>query len=131
MNKEQALQLLLKLLSPFQDTIWVHESVIKELMSILRNSGAEKRVFDLLVARLKSLQDYWNHACDQREFELLGGGIYSMHIAAAGMNIRILYAFADSKAYLLHAFYEREGKNHTDYTGKVKLAQERLDELKD
>lgn len=131
MNKEQAMRLLLELLSPFGDTIWVHDLVVKELMSILRNSGSERKVFNLLAARLNLLQYFWERACELREFEPLGGGIYSMHIDTANMNLRILYAFCDSKVYLLHAFFEREGKKRTDYTGKIELAQKRLNEMKE
>lgn len=65
-------------------------------------------------------------------FELLGSGIYSMRFEGRDYNIRILYAFMpDRVPVLLHAFYEREGKKATDYTGRISLALDRFSKMKE
>ncbi|MCD8341220.1 MAG: type II toxin-antitoxin system RelE/ParE family toxin [Clostridiales bacterium] len=132
MNRKKALLLLFQIFNGLLDERFsIHELIQDELLDILKNSGAEQKVFNLLVARLNLLQFYWERACELREFEPLRNGIYSMHIDTANMNVRILYAFNGSKVYLLHAFFERGGKKHTDYTGRIELAQKRLNEMKE
>ena len=129
MNKQQALLMLTKLFSLYDGTLQIHESIIVEVMAILKNSGVERKVFDLLATRLITLLKLREKACDAKEFEILGNGIYSMHIDSGNKNIRILYSFHGSDIYLLHAFFERGGKKNTDYTGRIELAKRRLIEM--
>ena len=129
MNKQEALRRLAELLGSF--SISLHPAVLDEIMSIITNSGCESRVFATLSKRLFFLSEYGNQAqFYHEEFEHLGRGIYSMHVAVASLNIRVLYAFRDPDTILLLAFYERGGKKKTDYTSKIKEAEKRLDELK-
>jgi phage-related protein len=121
--------MLLSVLELYQDLIYIHESVIGEVMAMVKNSGSEKQVFELLATRLAVLAELRERACDQREFEPLGSGIYSMHTSTGNKNLRFLYLFYHSKIYILHAFFERAGKKKTDYTGKIELAKHRLEEM--
>lgn len=75
--------------------------------------------------------DHGTDAVKHKEFELLArtDGIYSMHIATTGINLRILYVFRTPDTILLLAFFERQGKRHTDYTDKIREAKQRLTEL--
>ena len=67
-----------------------------------------------------------------KEFENIGGGLYSMHLAGKGFNLRILYAFlANQSPVLLLAFHERAGKRKTDYSGYIPQAAERLRQKKE
>ena len=107
MNRDDILQFLSALLSGF----WVHKSLIDDLLPILSNSGSETKFFNLLLARLKWLLERGVQATTHKEFEPISNGIYSMHMAGNGFNIRILYAFApDQSPVLLTAFFERGGK---------------------
>ena len=66
-----------------------------------------------------------------REFEPLGGGLYSMHLSGQGYNIRILYGFMpNGQPVLLLAFHERAGKAKTDYSSHIPEAQKRFAEYK-
>jgi len=65
------------------------------------------------------------------EFEHLGGGIYSFHIAIKNKNIRILYTLLGNNIILLLAFFERAGKSATDYTRKIEEANYRISELEE
>lgn len=130
MNKKKALSQLILMLS--RSGFIIYQKMIDELMSIVGNSGVEDKVFSIFSARLEFLTNHGNHAqiC-HKEFEHIGEGIYSMHIAVDPLNIRILYAFRDPNTILLLAFYERGGKKHTDYTYKISEARKRLEELLD
>lgn len=125
MNKEEALNQLAELLSGFT----IHHKACAEILSYIQGSGAETSVFSVLAQRLTFLKDQKHQATKHKEFELLKGGIYSMHIATSSINLRILYAFRNSDIVLLCAFFEREGKKRTDYTSRIPEAQARLAEL--
>ena len=125
MNRDDILQFLSALLSGF----WVHKSLIDDLLPILSNSGSETKFFNLLLARLKWLLERGVQATTHKEFEPISNGIYSMHMAGNGFNIRILYAFApDQSPVILTAFFERGGKRKTSYEPYIPVAQRRMKE---
>ncbi len=127
MNKDE----FIKLLAESFGNILIHPALCPELLKLLKQSGQEKQFLSILAKRLKFLQSEGIQATQHEEFERLEDNIYSMHIASKQLNIRILYSFLNDGSVLLHAFYERAGKRHTDYTGTIALARARLNELED
>ena len=129
MNQKEALLRLLEILET--SSFVVHPELMNEIMHLIKQSGKENAFFTLLVTRLKMLNEHRTdaHMLPNRNFEHLDQGIYSMHLQNSQFNIRILYALKQDQTVLLHAFYERLGKNKTDYTGKIELALSRLNEL--
>ena len=128
MNKEDALRQLLNYLA----MIDTHDDFTPELLALIAGSGTEADVFRLLVMRLTMLKALGIHAVMHKEFENIGGGLYSMHLAGKGFNLRILYAFlAKQSPVLMLAFHERAGKRKTDYSGYIPQAAERLRQKKE
>ncbi|RKJ39526.1 hypothetical protein D7X94_11825 [Acutalibacter sp. 1XD8-33] len=128
MNKEKFIALLVAALHG----ISVHQDLILELLGILKSSGSEQAFLDILIARLKFLDERGIHAVRHQEFELLDQGIYSMHLARKEFNIRILYCFlSDGRPALLCAFFERAGHKDTDYTHEIPKAVQRRKELEE
>lgn len=127
MNKETALQKIQEILGSGRFVI--HPDLIKDIMKTIKNSGKESRVFTTLIARLEFLAEHKQEASIHKEFEPIGDGFYSMHIAVSDTNLRIIYAFQDPETVLLLAFFERAGKRKTDYTGKKQIAQQRMKQL--
>lgn len=128
MNKDNFLALLRTYLANMR----VHPDVLNELCGIFAKSGKELKFLTLLVARLSTLLRLGAIAASEPEFESLGDGLFSMHFSTAGFNVRILYAFLPNREpVLLLAFYEREGKNMTDYSKKLSPAMERFNLLKE
>jgi len=128
MNLKEFLKKLKERLSSFE----VHSNVIGEIADALKKSGNEVLFLSILLTRLQTLDDYGIEAVRHSQFELLGQGVFSMHLESKQFNVRILYMFSSSSdPILLHAFYERAGHSATDYTGKIKLARQRFAELKE
>lgn len=128
MNKKEFLKQLSLQLQEFV----LHTLLIPELLKILKNSGRENAFLMILITRLRFLSEMGVLATKHQEFEPLADGIYSMHLASDGFNIRILYGFLSNRhPALLLAFYEREGHQATNYSGKIKTAKDRLRELED
>lgn len=128
MNREQFLQVLAEALHQFV----LHSLLLADLLGELRQSGREKAFLRILLARLKWLEETGRLAVEHKEFERLDEEIYSMHLSSEGFNMRILYGFLpDQRPALLLAFYERAGKQATDYTGKADEARARLRELEE
>ena len=127
MNKQD----ILNELDRFFYSVLVHPDLIGELTRLIFNSGFEAKFFALLVTRLQQLAVYGVRAIILKEFELLGDGLYSMHLSGKGFNIRILYGFLkNNQPVLLLSFYERAGKSKTDYSSHIPVASERLLEFR-
>lgn len=125
MNQEECFAELDLLLNSFR----CHTRLLGELLELIAKTGAERNFLSTLLTRLRNLRSMGVQVTQQRGFELLGDGIFSMRIAGKNYNIRILFAFLPDKTpYLLHAFYERAGKRVSDYSGKISLAKSRLAE---
>lgn len=125
MNKDAIIKFLEALFNPFR----INKSLPTELAECIGRSGVEAKFFNVLMARLKYLRENGVNATRYEEFEALSNtkGIYSMHLAGKGFNIRILYSFApDRSPILLLGFFKRSGKGKTDYTQYISLAQQRL-----
>lgn len=89
MNKENVLQLLVKFINGFV----YNKELISELTEIISKTGGEKRFFTLMVNKLRLLAELGLDAVQLTEFENIGQGIFSMHLATKLFNIRILYGF--------------------------------------
>ena len=130
MNREQIKQLLLELFGKFSAQIQFVPALFGELFSLLKGSGYESKFLKLFAVRLQSLVEYGYQVCQQKEFENIGDGIFSMHLAGEGFNIRILFGFLPDKTpTLLLAFYERSGKRKTNYSSYLPVAAQRLKEV--
>lgn len=127
MNRDMALKSLIALLADFQ----YHMELLHEITTIIKESGYEAKLFRLLLARLKFLNEHRIQAHEyHQEFERLNRNIYSMHLAKKEFNIRILYSFdMNNRPVLLVPFYERAGKRKTDYTPYISIAEARLIEF--
>lgn len=127
MNKKDALSLLVAALTSFLR----HSLLTEELMAIISGTGYERAFFKLFNTRLRMLSNMGVLAVQHEEFENLGNGLFSMHLAGRNFNVRVLYSFLpNSRPVLLLAFYERGGKNKTSYAPQIKTAQDRLASLK-
>lgn len=128
MDQESVLDFLVACFADF----CIHPELIGEIATLMAESGNEGSFFNLLIARLKFLSSLGINATRHKEFELIGSGIYSMHLSGNGFNIRILYGFLPNrKPALLLSFYEREGKRATNYTPYLAPAKQRLTSLKE
>lgn len=124
-------QTVLRLLQNYFSDIDVYDDFIFELMQIIAETGTEKDVVRLRSHRLALLRNLGVQAIKHKEFESLGRHLYSMHLTGNGFNIRIIYAFLNSdRPVLLLPFYERAGKNRTDYSPNILRATTRLKEIK-
>lgn len=128
MDRESVLTFLIALLGSF----YYDPALPSELADILAKSGREDAFRKLLMVRIRQLLAQGINAVKLEEFENIGSGLFSMHFASKGFNIRILFSFLSSgEPALLSAFYERGGKKHTDYTNNVPVALARLKTIKE
>lgn len=133
MKKEDALELLKKVLGDF----CIHKRCLKEIADLLKRDliGKEKIFFDSLTTQLANIKTFGLlvYTLDNNE-QLKGydGHYISIHLEKKQFNIRlIVYIDNTSEAFLLHAFYERSGKRHTDYSSCNEIIQARLQELRE
>ena len=123
MKKEDVLISLSRILS---DVI-CFDGFVEELRDLIAKSGKELLVFTLLIGRLSTLASEGVSVTRYKEFENISNGIYSMHLAGTGFNIRILFGFLPNRMpVLLLPFYERGKKKATDYSRHLPTAIERL-----
>lgn len=127
MNRRDVLEQLLDALAD----ISIHSKLLEEMLSICAESGVEAKFVSMLISRLGFLAQSGVLATRHKEFEPIGSGLYSMHIAVRGGNIRILFGFLpDRSPALLLCFHERAGKSRTDYSSYIPVALRRLEECK-
>lgn len=125
MNRKQLLEQLIELFSQ----IAITSKCVNELIDLTVGSGKETKFLALFRTRILRLLELGISAIHDKEFESLGDHLFSMHLSGSGFNIRILYAFLpDQSPILLLAFYERAGKNKTDYSTYIPAARSRYDE---
>ncbi len=129
MKHEDVINFLFDILSRFD----YHPKLLEELSDLISGSGYEKVFRSLFLIRLNFLDMRGIRAIEgHEEYESLGSGLFSMHLAKKGFNIRILYGFLpNGMPTLLLAFYERAGKRSTDYSSYLPPALSRLRERKD
>lgn len=125
MKREEVLSWLCSILG---ELLYTRE-FFQELVELIAETGIESKFFTTLVRQLKMLTMLGAQAVQSKEFESIGNGLFSMHLAGNGYNIRVLYSFLQNKQpILLLSFYERGGKRKTDYTKYIEPAKARLEE---
>ena len=128
MNKDEALHLFFNLFEGIDAT----DEMTTAFFDIISKTGHEEDIFRMLVLRLKILSDLGINATRHKEFENIGNGLFSMHLAGNGFNIRILYALqSNQQPVFLLTFYERGGKRRTDYSAQIPKALELLKKYKE
>ena len=126
MNKRQVAEFLERYFSNFL----IHNRFLAELLSLISGTGFEKSFYKILQKQLFILSSLGVLATEMKEFELIGDGIFSMHITGKDFNIRILYCFMpNSQPAFLLPFFERQGKGRTDYSSYLPVAQTRKLEM--
>ncbi len=119
-------------LEMFFSNFLMHERFLLELIDLISGSGYEKSFKKILMKQLYILSVRGVLATETKEFELIGDGIFSMHLTGKGFNIRALYCFlSNSQPAFLTAFYERGGKKKTDYVPYLDVAQTRKREMEE
>lgn len=124
MNKDDALAKLLEIVG----LCLIDEMFVDELLNIIKNSGVENSILNMLLYDIRILLEFKENArlVKPKRFEKLKTcELYSI-IIKAEHNIRILYHFINERPILLLAFYERSGKKRTDYSNKINEAEKRL-----
>lgn len=128
MNRDKIIAMLYSIFSG----IICHEKIYDEINEIIERSGYEARFFKVLSRMVIFLKAHLENAhLHHNQLESLQqSDLYSMHIEGANFNIRILYSFTSARVpVLLLAFFERAGKNATDYTPYIEPAEKRLEEV--
>lgn len=127
MKREEVLSWLCRILG---ELLYTRE-FYQELVELIAETGIEEKLFATLIRQLKMLSMFGAQAVQSKEFESIGNGLFSMHLAGNGYNIRVLYSFLQNQQpILLLSFYERGGKRKTDYTKYIEPAKARLEEAR-
>lgn len=112
-----------------------HKRFLKELKDLLATKlrGKEKQFFDCLSVQMQNIKTFGilvNQADSNEKIKGYDGHYYSIHLQKSQFNVRLLvYITNDSMPYFLCAFYEEEGKRHTDYSNYTSLMMNRYNEL--
>lgn len=113
----------------------LHPEFASEFSSLVQNTGLETRVTRALLSQMELIRKFGLEALcasGHPNFEKLkgsGSGLYSIHINGNNMNYRVLLTCTSSGKILLHTFYERGGKKHTNYAKAIEIAKKRMQEL--
>ena len=109
-----------------------HEDFAPEFIDLISKSGSEERLIKLLIRRLSAIIELGNIDCGTKWLEHLKqyGNMYSLHLDADSKNYRILFSKSDQGKFILHIFYEKEGKGNTSYAKHVPIAISRRDNTK-
>jgi len=130
MKRDDAYRRLSKILS--DEHLILHDECWREIKKLVFGTGQEVPFLKKLTRRIDKLLREGNSAIGTEGIEKLSNAsdLYSMHVDTQTLNIRILFAFRSrGTQLLLLAFHEREGKKSTDYSNKIPLAQQRLENL--
>ena len=110
-----------------------HPLLLDEIKGLVLGTGHEKEFLNSLQSQLTFVKTLGYSAVCMKQIEKLknSSDLYSMHLESKNFNYRILFSFMENGETLLHLFYERQGKRHTDYSRHTPIAQIRLQELKE
>ena len=108
-----------------------HDDLFSDINDIIKKSGNTASFLKKLMTNLNLLNEFKDMAPLKKSniFESLKGSsnLYSMRIKMQA-NIRILYSIDSNGTILLYGFYERGGKQKTNYKNAIPIAQERYKE---
>lgn len=110
-----------------------HKALPNEIMNILNKSGCEADFIKSLLRNLKMLQATGYNAVKNKNFKKLKkhNDLWRMDLGIKKMNIRIIYTYTTyGEAILLHAFFEKSGKNVSDYSLHALVAESRMEDIK-
>lgn len=111
----------------------VHPECMGEIIQLIHKTGVEQRFLSILRRRLKALAEHREKVVlyEPENFESIKkvSDIYSMHIVANQLNLRVLFSFSKQGELLLHTFYERSGKKNSSYEAHLPIAKERLKQM--
>ncbi len=110
-----------------------HKALPGEIIDILNQSGFEAGFFKLFVKKLAILQGTGYNAVKNASFKKLkkNNDLWRMKLCIKKINIRIIYTYNNNgKAVLLHAFFEKNGKNVSDYSKHSLVAESRMEDIK-
>lgn len=143
MKTKDALQMLHDYLSEYND-FKIHPLFLKELGKCLKKDlkGVEADFLEKMATQLSHIKNSKKMVYRINGNEILSGigndsqgqplELYSIHMSSKTYNIRFLIKFDENATpYLLCAFYERAGKQITDYTIYKETAINRFLELHD
>lgn len=111
-----------------------HKALPDEIIDILKQSGCEADFFKLFLKKLKMLRNAGYNAVKNTSFKKLkkNNDLWRMELRIKKLNIRIIYTYINNgEAVLLHAFFEKSGKNVSDYSQHSLVAELRMEEIKD
>lgn len=133
MNPKNLLDEFGKICEEFQN-VHFHKDCIPEILGIVLKSGYEREFLKQFLKLLKIAAENGEQVVGLDSFEILKytntpNDIYAMKLKSKRYNIRILYTLNDISQLYLHCFYERQGDSKTDYTEKIPIAIERINEL--
>ncbi len=128
MNTKDMLKKLAALLTSFS----LHPEFTKELATLLKKDlkGKESVFFKMLSTQLGNIKNFGKNVYKVDSNEILQGAdghYYSIHLQNSQFNVRLIVYIDDNNLpYFLCAFYERAGKNRTDYSTYTKIMQQRM-----
>lgn len=139
MNKSKALKQLIEYLEDYNTkySYIFHKKFVEELSDIiLKNAvGCEIEVFKILIKQFSfvNTMGIMVHEADSNEILKSTGNArdyYSLHIQNRIVNIRILMAFSNEEnPVFLAAFFEKAGKNISDYSQWMPIIKERYKQI--
>ena len=115
--------------SLFGEKFRFHPEFIEEYDRLVKESGEEEKINNLLVRRLSAIIELGNRDYGLKWLEHLKdyGNMYSLHVDTNTQNYRLLFSKSSNKKYFLHMFYERSGKKKSSYESHVPIAISRRD----
>lgn len=108
----------------------VHPEFIEEFLSLINKSSDKNLIiknFEKLLYAVNNLGFYY--MCNHKKIEKLKdcNNLYSLRIITKNSNFRVLFSVMKSSKILLHTFYEKEGKDVTEYQSHIPIAEARLE----
>ncbi len=113
----------------FGNMFLFHPEFLVEYGELIKKSGEEKKITNLLVKRLLAIKELGHPDDGLPWLEHLKSydNMYSLHINTNTQNYRLLFSKSSNKKYFLHMFYERSGKKKSSYESHVPIAISRRD----
>ncbi len=113
-----------------EKNIIVHPAFFKEFIELVDKSGEKHKILDKTLKLLFFMQELGLDMCKHPKIEHLKkeGNLYSLHINTSNHNLRVLFSVRGEGKIFLHTFFEKEGKNKTEYRSHIPIAIKRRNE---